>query len=65
MGLSDDSDDGSDRAEFEPAANFSAITRRTIDREAGVVLYAAYEGGEGYGLAAVPVKDTDLELDDA
>lgn len=34
---------------------------RVIDEEAEVVLYGAFSG-PGFGLAAVPLKDTALEL---
>jgi hypothetical protein len=80
MGLfsTDDSSDDSDEdttdsamtGGFKKVDEFGGVhLERTIDREAGVVLYSQQLGGArkdygGKGLAAVPIKDTDLTIDD-
>ena len=63
---SDDSDDDQstvDRAGFAEAEDIKGGTaKRLVDEEAGVVLYAV-AGIDGYGLTAVPIEDTDLEIE--
>jgi hypothetical protein len=69
MGLfskSDEEGDETDRAGFERGKKISshvADTKRVIDEEAGVVLYAVknLKKGGGYGLTAIPIDETDLE----
>lgn len=69
MGLfdSDDADDSTSTdatGGFEPADSIlphpPGESKRVIDTEAGVVVYAT-NGSNGYGLAAVPLADTDLQ----
>ncbi|QLG60846.1 hypothetical protein [Halorarum salinum] len=60
-------DDGEADANDEPRLapvrlrddDFSGTLKRAVDQEAGVVLYA-YENGNGGGLAAVPLAETEL-----
>lgn len=43
-------------------------TKRVIDEEAGVVIYAVADGqgnGHGYGLTAIPIEKTDLEIEES
>ena len=59
----------SDRGGFKDGTEFyTGTAKRVIDEEAEVVLYAVQvpesEGG-GFGLTAVPLKDTALELDES
>jgi hypothetical protein len=40
--------------------------KRVIDEEAGVVIYAVADGqgnGHGYGLTAIPIEETNLEIE--
>jgi hypothetical protein len=52
------------RGGFEPGDALAARGKRVVDEEAGVVLYATVTEAGGYGLAAVPIEDTRLELSD-
>lgn len=72
MGLFGGNDDETDdeeaphRGGFEEKDGFDASESvkscaRVIDEEAEVVLYGTFTG-HGFGLAAVPLKDTALEL---
>lgn len=73
MGLFDTDDGNDDEADapdadatagFEPADRITphppGESRRVVDSEAGVVIYAT-NGANGYGLAAVPLAETDLD----
>lgn len=69
MGLfsQDDDDDEpgkKERGGFKEAEQFSGnqFYKRVIDEEAGVVLYGAGTNN-AYGLAALPIEDTDLEIE--
>lgn len=69
MGLfSQDGDDNEpgvkERGGFKEAQEFSApqICERVIDEEAGVVLYGV-GNNKSFGLAALPIEDTDLEIE--
>lgn len=64
-------DDDSERAGFSNATELKEKgAKRLVDREAGVVLYAMkIQKGDptasgGFGLAAVPIDDTDLYFPD-
>lgn len=66
MGLfgSDDKESNSRRGGFTDKDFFDDSVKscsRVIDKEAEVVLYGTFTG-HGFGLAAVPLKDTALEL---
>jgi len=63
-------DDSDDRENVVEATDYTAIESedapiaapevyRVVDREAGVVVYVA--AGNGSGVAAVPLSETDLE----
>jgi hypothetical protein len=63
MGLLGNDDD---TAGFKDADKLgSATKKRVIDEEAGVVIYAVAPQSDGYGLAAVPIEDTDLEIEES
>ena len=65
MGLFGDDDSEYPRADFEMGERVkNGTTKRVVDREAGVVLYAWRDtGAEGCGLAAVPIDQTRLAGD--
>jgi len=54
-----------ENAGFEEENKLSSqnVKKRVIDEEAGVVIYAISPPDEGYGITAVPIEDTDLEVD--
>jgi hypothetical protein len=54
----------SDRGGFKEGEKIGTTAKRVIDEEAGVVLYAVKYEGAGYGLAAVPIEDTQLSIDE-
>ena len=71
MGLfSDDGSDSTDSADSDSAVPFNEVEEiaqhslasgiRIVDEEAGVVVYGINSSG-GYGAAAVPLKDTELQ----
>jgi hypothetical protein len=42
--------------------------KRVVDEEAGVIIYAVADGqgnGHGYGLTAIPIEETDLEIEES
>lgn len=52
-----------DRSDVKERSYFaSATTRRVVDKEAGVVLYGAQTADNSFGLAAVPIDDTNLTI---
>jgi hypothetical protein len=63
----DDGDESSkqERGGFEDADYFSGnqFRKRVVDKEAGVVLYGV-GNNKSFGLTALPIEDTDLEIDD-
>jgi hypothetical protein len=64
MGLfgDDSSDYGGGFKTAESLGDNGGTAKRVIDEEAGVVLYAVMPSmHDGYGLAAVPIEDTDLQ----
>lgn len=70
MGLfSQDGDDDEptkkERGGFKDAEYFSGnqFRKRVIDKEAGVVIYGV-GNNSSFGLAALPIEDTDLEIDE-
>ena len=62
---SDDEPDKKDRGGFKEAEYFSGnqFRKRVIDKEAGVVIYGV-GNNKSFGLAALPIEDTDLEIDE-
>jgi len=57
---------GNPNAGFEQGEKLSggagATLKRVVDEEAGVVIYAA-DTTNGYAMTAVPLDETDLEVD--
>lgn len=69
MGLFDSDESGQDSestAGFSPADEISGgrgvAMKRVVDEEAGVVIYAV-DAGNSYAMTAVPIEDTDLEIE--
>ena len=62
--LSSDDSDGDTEAGFEHVAELPTYSSayRVIDEEAGVVIWAVRDKTSGYGLTALPIEETDLEL---
>jgi hypothetical protein len=58
------SDEDSARGGFKDGEQILTTAKRVIDEEAGVVLYGVKSEMAGYGLAAVPIEDTTLSLDE-
>ena len=68
MGLfsdTDDPDEHTTRGGFEDAEAFTGnqFRKRVVDEEAGVVLYGV-GNNKSFGLAAVPIEDTNLAQPD-
>lgn len=70
MGLFDSGDseqNNESTAGFSPADEISGggggAMKRVIDEEAGVVIYAV-DSGNSYAMSAVPIEDTDLEIEE-